>query len=564
MHLAGIIALACAFSCVAETALAATYDVSDEAQLSAALERLGPGDVVQMAPGVYGAIALTGVHLSAPATIRGTNPSVRPVIAAIDLHDVSGIVFSNLEIVYGATQAPSSTYAVYVFNGSDIVFDQMEILSAPDGVIGNDAEALFIRNSARVSVTNNMMHDVFRGVAVFDSDDVTIRRNIITGVGADGVVGRGVVRFKVLENYFADFALVDPVQQHPDAIQIWTRGAFRASRDVEIAGNIVRRGAGDPSQGILISGSEYTTTDIMIERNIIEQSMGQGIALSNISNAIIRNNSVLPFDYVGDAPAIDIRSPMGNVSVNANLAMAYRLDPAVGAADNVKPDYFNPWTPAFVVNYIVDPAAPFAPADFEALTLAGAHGIVRDLWLGDPNAPDRSLTPPPVIVDFDFARTPVDRAPNPVQIAPATDKYGASYFSTDVSPKLTAALSLMIEARCRLPSTAVGYRYVASVSSSYNLRVDRDHIIFSVWTASGVTRLDARAPVMLDLAAHDLTAAYDGIAGVMTVYVDGREIARRAAPTGPIAYYPSYRLFAGGAPWGGSFDGGVETLKISR
>ncbi|MEK7266374.1 MAG: right-handed parallel beta-helix repeat-containing protein [Pseudomonadota bacterium] len=487
-----------------------------------------------------------------------------PVFSSIDLNNVSGVVFSKLKVAYGATQAPSSTYAVNMFNGADIVLEQMEISSAEDGVDGNDAIAVFIRNSARVSVSDSLMHDVFRGVAVFDSDDTVIRRNIIAGVGSDGVVGRGVVRLKILDNYFADFAIIGEAHLHPDAIQLWTRGAMRASQGIEIVGNTIRRGSGDPSQGILISGTEFATDDLLIADNVIEQSMGQGIAISNSGNVTIRDNTVIPHDFYHDAPAIDVRELAGNVTVSSNIAMAYRLDASVVAIGNVKADYYNPWIADFIGNYLVDPADPSEPLDFEALTPAGAFAYARDVWLGDQGAPPGSLTPPATVVDFDFTSVPTDRAPDPVSISLAIDKFGADYFSTGVAPKLTAALNLRIEARCKLPSVAAGYRYVAAVPSSYDLRIDRDRVLFSVWTASGITRLSAVAPAMLDLSAHDLTAAYDGTAGLMIVSVDGIEIARRAAPTGPIAYFPSYKLYAGGSPWGGSFGGGLETLKISR
>lgn len=558
-----IIALSCAFSCVASAA-AATVSVYGPADLEDAFVRARPGDIIEVAPGEYGAINLNGAHFSPAVTITSFPGAEPPVFSSIDLNDVSGVVFSKLKVVYGATQAPSSTYAVNMFNGADIAFEQMEISSAEDGVAGNDAYAIFIRNSARVTVSDSLMHDVFRGVAVFDSDDAVIRRNIITGVGSDGVVGRGVIRLRILDNFFADFAIVDPDQLHPDAIQLWTRGALRASEDIEIVGNIIRRGAGDPSQGMLIGGTEFTTVGLLIADNVIEQSMGQGIAVSSVDNVTIRDNTVIPHDFRNDAPAIDVRIPAANVTVEDNIATVYRLDAQVAAIGNVTADYYNPWIADFIGNYVVDPAAPSEPLDYEALKAAGAFAYVRDLWFGEPDAPAGSLTPPPVIADFDFTGIPVDRAPDPVSIAPAIDKFGGGYFSTGVAPKLTAALSLKIDARLKLPSAAAGYRYAAAASSSYDLRVDRDRILFSVWTASGVTRLSGSAPLLLDLAAHDLSAAFDGAAGVMTISVDGVEIARRAAPTGPIAYFPSYRLYVGGAPWGGSFAGGVQSLKVSR
>lgn len=565
MYFWRIIALSCALSCAASAAVAVTYSVYNVADLSDALARIGPGDEIRVAPGDYGALKIEGEHFSPPVKFAPFAADEPPVFRSIRLDNVSGVILSEIKVVYGATQAPTSTYAISVLDGADITLEKMEISSAEDGVAGNDAYGIIIRDSARVLLSESRLHDLYRGVAIFDSDDVSIQRNAITTVGSDGVVGRGLVRAKINYNYLADFDIIDDARLHPDAIQIWTRGALRPSRFVEIKGNLIRRGIGDPSQGILVSGVEYETANLLIADNVIEQSMGQGIAVSNVRRTVIRNNTVIPFDFRNDAPGIDVRSsPAGEVILDGNLATAYRLQKGVASNGDIKPDYFNPWTADFVGNYITNPARTALPLDYDAIGHSGACAFVKDIWLGDPNVLTGSLTPPSVIADFDFTGLLVDRAPNPVQIAPATDRFGSGYYSTGVAPKLTAALNLKIDARGKLPSAAAGYRYIAALSGSYDLRVDRDHVLFSVWTGSGVTRLSASAPAMLDLSAHDLTADYDGTAGVMTVSIDGIEIARRNAPAGPIAYSPSYRLYAGGAPWGGSFGGGVETLKISR
>lgn len=249
--------------------------------------------------------------------------------------------------------------------------------------------------------------------------------------------------------------------------------------------------------------------------------------------------------------------------------MAFRLPAGVSGPNaigsgNVRADYYNPWVSEFIGNHIANPANPSDPGDYVALTDVGASTFFKSsAWIGDPAVPDGSLTPPPVIADIDFTNGAIDAALDPLIMAPATDGSGAPYYFSAPAPKLTAALNLTIDARVRA-SASPGYKYAAVVSNSYDLRVDQTRVMFSLWTAGGVTRLGANTPALKDLAAHDVSAAFDGVAGVMTISVDGVEVARRTAPNGPIAYYPTYKLYAGGAPWGGSIGGGLERLKISR
>lgn len=548
----------------AQGACAANIAVHDAASLEAALAAAAAGDRIEISPGSYGSISLVGRHFAPALTLVSADALSPPVFTSIYLSNVTGLKIFGLKIVFGATQAPDASYAVYLFNGQDVQFEEMDISSADDGVAGNDAYGIFVRDSNQIKISNNHVHDVFRGAAIFDSTDVLVGRNVITDVGSDGVVGRGVVRGSISRNYFTDFDIIDPRKVHPDAIQIWPRGARRGSQDVIIDGNIIRRGNGEPSQGILIGGPEFVTKDLLIVNNVIEQSMGQGIALSNVETSEIANNTVLPHDFQRDAPGIDIRTPGVGVTVRANLASAYRLDPKVSAHSNIRIDYHNPWVDEFVGNYISSPADPLSPGDFKAISTLGAQDFVRDLWVGEIGAPQNTLTPPRVIVDLNFGDGINDLSANPVLFKRATDSFGDTYYVSDSARKLTAALNLKIDVRCRLGKTSPGYRYLASVSNSYDVRVNRDKIQFSVWTDGGVTRLVGTSPAMLDLAAHDLSLGYDGVGGRMTIWVDGVLIASRTAPLGPIAYFPSYRLNVGGAPWGGNWGGGIEKMRISR
>ncbi|MGD9800654.1 MAG: right-handed parallel beta-helix repeat-containing protein [Parvularculaceae bacterium] len=546
------------------SALAADVNVSSPGALSAALGAATPGDRILLAPGRYGAVDLRSVHFSEAVTIASADMRDPAVLSSVYLNDVGGLSLESLRVEYGSTRSPLSEYAVNILGGADLSMDGLEISSAVNGAPDDDAYGINIRNSKRLKVRNSRIHDVFRAIAVFDSEDVAIDRNQISAVASDGVVARGAVRLSIVDNYFSDFRIVNPQVHHPDAIQLWSRHARRANQDVVIRGNLIRRGVGDRSQGIFVKTPEIATVNLLIEENVIEQSMGQGIYVENGNRVIIRNNSVLPQDYRVDQPGIEVRESAENVTVENNLAAAFRVADGVAQSGNIAIDYFNPWIDTFVGNHIAAPAKPVRAEDFAALTAAGAKDFVMDLWAGAPLSPTASLTPTALVTDLDFSDGVSDRAPDPAALSEIVDETGARYYMSEPTRALTAALNLSIAARARFSSAAAGWRLIAAVPGSYEVRVDRNRIRFSVWTQNGVTRLDGVSAALLDGAAHDIALHYDGASGAMRISVDGVEIAQGLAPRGPIAYHPTRRLYVAGAPWGLFFGDGIERLRISR
>ena len=337
-----LLGLAVGATLIGAEVLAADHAATDAATLAAALKAANGGDRVFAAPGEYGALTLVSRQFSPAVTISAADMLSPPMFSSITLHDVSGLNLTNVKVEFGAANAPLTTYAVEINRGADIKISNAEILSAANGVAGDDAYGVFIRNSAGVRIENSVVHDVYRGVAALASDDVTIAGNSITRVGSDGIIAGGVLRMTIASNYFADFDIIDPKLHHPDAIQIWSRNSARANSNVTVRGNLIRRGNGDPSQGIFVNTPETETAGLLIEENVVEQSMGQGIFVLNAVNAIIRKNTVLPVDYRVDAPGLEIRSPSRNITVSGNIASAFRLDAGVNSTGNAIVDYHNP------------------------------------------------------------------------------------------------------------------------------------------------------------------------------------------------------------------------------
>jgi nitrous oxidase accessory protein NosD len=380
------VAFVSAATALAGAASATDIAVANADDLHRALAEARPGDTLRLAAGQYGELLIRTRRFSPSIAIVAADPRRPPSFTSVTLAHAGGVRLSGLEVKYGATAAPLTAYAVNVLASADIELSRLRVMSAPNGVIGDDAYGVNIRNSQRVFLRDSRIHDVHRGAAVFDSDDVEISHNVVRAVASDGVVARGVVRFFVLDNYFADFNVDDAAKVHPDAIQIWSRHALRASEYVLIQGNVIRRGRGGPSQGIFVATPEIPTIGLVIENNVVEQSMGQGIAVMNGVDVSIRNNTVIPFDAETDRPGIDVRAPFSNVTVASNIMIAARLAPGVFAVANEASGHNHPDVSAFVRARLSGGDQRESPDDYMPVVSAGARKFVVDLWKDDSAA----------------------------------------------------------------------------------------------------------------------------------------------------------------------------------
>ncbi len=328
---ANFLIAALAFAGAAE---AADIAVGDRPALEAALARAQPGDRIVLAAGTYGDLIIGPRRDAGPVTIAAADAAAPPVFRSIFLRDADDVTLRNLAVVHGAASDPLSGRAVEIRRCADIRIEGLRIVSAQNGAPGDDANGLIIRDSRRVTVKGSRFSDVFRGAVIYDSDEVTVEGNAFSRIGSDGVAARGARDLTVAGNSFSDFTPADPVKWHPDAIQLWSRGAARANERIVIRDNVVRRGEGGATQGIFIKTPEIVSRGILIEGNRIEQSMGQGIFVQNGADVVIRRNILVPVAPVLHPPAIEVRAPFENAVVEDNEAPKFRLPPGVAAGRN--------------------------------------------------------------------------------------------------------------------------------------------------------------------------------------------------------------------------------------
>ncbi len=563
-------------------AAAVTAQVADLRELEVALRDARAGDKIALAPGDYGALVITNRSFDTPVAIVASNESRPPRFSSIRLTDVAGLTLQGLRVAYGPTDAPLSTYAVEVMRGRNIRLESLFVVSADDGVRGNDAYGVFIRDSNRVGVEKSRFTALFRGVAAFDSDDVLISRNYFSRMGSDGIVLRGARRTEIADNLIVDFETIDPVKHHPDAIQIWDRGAKRSSRSVVIRNNVILRGKGDATQGIFIKTPDSPTEALIVENNVIHQSMAQGIYLNGIRNAIVRNNTVAAFDWGKDRPGIEIVNQGADVKLADNIARTFRT-PSNFPREGVKLiDYDNPYLDTFAMRLL---HAAFEkerahPSSFRRVGLAGATPTpaVNDLAGPAPDEPPNAPNIPATIAKIEFAGVPIDRSPFRHEIAgpPAYIAAGANqnavrfsqgqYFIASPSPAFTAAQRINVSARVRLSPMASGaWGLVAAAPGAWDLRVAGNKVRWTIRTQAGeAIRVDAVGVALAGATFRLLTAQYDGATGAASIAVDGKIVSATAGPKGIVAYYPTRSLTIGGAPKIASFEGEIASLEISR
>jgi nitrous oxidase accessory protein NosD len=323
-----------AAAALAGPALGAERLVASADALGAAIGAARGGDVILIAPGRYGALRIEGRRFADAVTLRAADPGQPPEFSAIVIARTAHVVLDGMIVAYGASAAPSREAAVHVAHAEQVVLRNLAISSAPNGVAGDDAQGVRILTSRGVTLTDCRIEETFRGVIAFENDDVAIRRTVILGSGSDGIAARGADGMVIEDNYIGDFLPVDAQALHPDGVQLWSKSAARANRNVVIRRNVIRRGDGAPAQGIFARTPEIATEGLLIEENIIDQSMGQGIFVQNAVGVTIRGNAlsaVAPFLH---APAIEVRAPFGNALVERNAAPKYRLPPGVDARAN--------------------------------------------------------------------------------------------------------------------------------------------------------------------------------------------------------------------------------------
>lgn len=301
-----------AWIALAPAAWAQAVDVASPEALAQALAEAGPGTVIRLAPGDYGALVVQDLRGSpdAPVVIASADPASPARLSRLTLRGVASVELRGLLLDHSFTP------------GDPIWFGPFEVLDSRDvalsGVVidGDVARGVSVVDDGfptafglRVigvegfALEDSEIRGFYRGFEIAGSSDVAILRNDIHSLRMDGMTFNQVSGVLVEGNWVHDFDRSLASEDHPDLIQFWTNGTVAPSTDVTIRNNLLASESGAWTQSIFMRNEEVDLglqgfdamayRRIRIEDNVIVNAHLHGITVGEAEDLVIEGNAVL-------------------------------------------------------------------------------------------------------------------------------------------------------------------------------------------------------------------------------------------------------------------------------
>ncbi|PZU46884.1 MAG: hypothetical protein DI568_11000 [Sphingomonas sp.] len=331
---------------------ARNFVASSDAELKSAVAAARSGDRIDLAPGSYAPLIISGRKLEgAPVVINGKNA----LIAHVQIFDSAGWTLQGLEI---GGSFDNRGRIVRIENSQSIRLANNLIRGQ---ILNNDpwddkGVGIGLRGVSGVAIVGNRVREVALTLQAGSSRDITVSGNSIAYV-REGINWVAVDGGKIRCNRFSHFMPNYANKEHPDAIQAW-QNKDGNSNNLLIEGNFISLGGPRAVHGMLLTGTQKPEIDpsmrirnLVIRDNIYYGSALHGISLVGAENALVENNTVLGSDHVETQP-VPARSADGRESsalvpkiriigdtssgrfVN-NIATSFTIPPTVEGQNNL-------------------------------------------------------------------------------------------------------------------------------------------------------------------------------------------------------------------------------------
>jgi len=320
-------------------------DVHSQAEFLSALSFAQSGDVISMAAGDYGDIAIRSANFAQNVTITSADPMHAASFHTLSVTSSSGIDFRGVDVHMTPTATTLSfNAAVTITNSSNISFVGGSVSGGPaitgvlptaaklDGsgnVIGYDTgHGIDVGGSSHILIQYVEVSHLMKGIGVSFGSDITIQGNYIHDVRTSTLVAAGVDYLTIDSNKMTDSHPWDPGNgngDHADFIHIWTDPNHQtaATHDITITNNLLEQGSGVAPLGIYLddNANKIGFTNVKIEGNVILNGVGQGIRLENVSQSVVDHNTLLQTSGTNkQGPGIIVADGSHDVDVFQNLA----------------------------------------------------------------------------------------------------------------------------------------------------------------------------------------------------------------------------------------------------
>jgi hypothetical protein len=270
-----------------------TFTAASMAEINSALAAARAGDTILVAGGDYGTLRIFRRRVAdGEVRIRAETAASRPRFAHINLEGSSGYHLDGIDV------AGSTTPLVRIVGGSNIRFNNGRLRGANANQDPWDDQntAIWVRNASDVMLSGNDIQDLKIGLFIQNAFDVEVTRNSFVHL-REGInvasLGRGTISGNLFHSFSPNYGL----NEHPDAIQFWTRGETWGSHDITLANNYFALGGQRAVHGIFARSEEAESynrpvhfRNFTITGNVYFGSALHGISLSSVRGARISNN----------------------------------------------------------------------------------------------------------------------------------------------------------------------------------------------------------------------------------------------------------------------------------
>jgi len=268
-------------------------EVSNGAELMAAMNNASGGDTIKLQPGDYDVVSLRDYNFDSPVTITSADPDNPAHLENLYIRNSSNITVEKLAI--HSEDGPLSSWGehlAYVGESSNIVLNDNKFgndspTAKADGFIG-----LSVSNSTGVDVTGNEFSNLGNGAAFSYSQDLNISDNYVHDIRSDGFHFTSVQRVDVTGNTIKDF--YPAAGDSADYIQFVGLNGVPANTDIVIRDNSLLQGDGEAVKAIFMNtNSADPFENVLIENNVIYQSGYHGISVYNAEGLEITQNTII-------------------------------------------------------------------------------------------------------------------------------------------------------------------------------------------------------------------------------------------------------------------------------
>ncbi|WP_171213014.1 right-handed parallel beta-helix repeat-containing protein [Ruegeria sp. HKCCA5839] len=316
------------------------YNVTNAAELTAALSSASGGDEIRLSGGDYGALNISK-SFNSEVRIVSDDPSNPASFSTMNINGASNITIDGVEFDYSFSAGDKIWYEPFQINNSSNIAIQNSTfdgdvasgLTAEDNGYGA-GKGLAVDGSDGITFTGNVMYDFWKAAVLTDSTNLNVSNNEIHSIRSDGLNFVQVQGVLIEGNYIHDFEASPTSGDHRDMIQFWTNKTTEATTDVVIRNNTFDIGQGSWTQTIFmrnLAAEQGNTSlfyqNITIENNVIYNQQYHGITVGETNGLVVSNNTIV--QAFGDPnmpttggslapPQINIASRSTNVTIEQN------------------------------------------------------------------------------------------------------------------------------------------------------------------------------------------------------------------------------------------------------